>query len=603
MKKEGTKQAADEVVTEQEFEEFVHIYSKNKGRPIQIVMEFFKGNTFQLIRSAALLITKEMAVWVLPIITANIINFATTPEGKSPNIIWFNILAAAFFVLLNVVSHYMYARSFYSLLRKIESKLRGAMAIKMQRLSMAFHSKIQSGRLQSKIMRDVENIEMFVRQGFTQVFTIVINILAAVFITLSKNLIVFGFFIIVAPAAGLTVAFFRRRLAKENKEFRKEVETTQAAVAEMIELIPVTRAHGLQNVEIRKMENRFVQIGDKGLRLDTTNTLFGSTSWAVFQLFQVICLGFTGYLAYKHVIQVGDVVMFQSYFTLIVGQVSGLINLYPNITKGMESVNSVGEIITANEMEINNSILPLEHMKGEVEFRNVAFRYAKNEKWILQDFNLHVTPGESIAFVGDSGAGKSTVLNLLIGFNNPEKGKILIDGINMGNLDINEYRSHIAVVPQNTILFSGTIRDNIAYGLEGISDEEINRIVREVGLDDLMAELPAGIYTKLDEHGGNLSGGQRQRLSIARAMVRKPQIIIFDEATSALDSVSEKKVQAATAKMMGSCTTFMVAHRLSTIKDADRIVVMENGRVAEIGKYDELMAKKGKFYQLKKMQE
>ena len=172
----------------------------------------------------------------------------------------------------------------------------------------------------------------------------------------------------------------------------------------------------------------------------------------------------------------------------------------------------------------------------------------------------------------------------------------------MVNLDINEYRHQIAVVPQNTILFSGTILDNIAYGLEHVTEKEVMEVIKDVGLEDMIEKLPEGIYTQLGEHGDKLSGGQRQRISIARALIRKPKIIVFDEATSALDSASEKKVQEATSNMMKNCTTFLVAHRLSTIRNADRIVAMRDGKIVEVGSYDELMEKKGYFYELKALQ-
>lgn len=322
----------------------------------------------------------------------------------------------------------------------------------------------------------------------------------------------------------------------------------------------------------------------------------------MFQAFQVICLAFTGVLACKGKISVGEVILYQNYFSQIVGQVSTLINIYPQICRGIESVNSIGDVLAETKVEDNNSIVPLGELKGSVEFCNVDFKYPDGEKLILDDFSLKVNSGESIAFVGESGAGKSTILNLLIGFIPPVNGKILIDRINMVNLDINEYRRQIAVVPQNTILFSGTIRENITYGLENITEEEIKRVIEQVGLDDMIKGMPNGLDTQLGEHGDKLSGGQKQRISIARALIRKPKIIIFDEATSALDSASEKKVQEATNNMMKNCTTFLVAHRLSTIKNADRIAVMEEGKIIEIGNYEELMAKKGAFYKLQTLQ-
>ena len=185
----------------------------------------------------------------------------------------------------------------------------------------------------------------------------------------------------------------------------------------------------------------------------------------------------------------------------------------------------------------------------------------------------------------------------------PQKGEVRIDGVPLQELDVQEFRHQIAMVPQNTILFSGTIRDNIAYGVRHATKEQIDEVIREVGLEDVIAFLPEGVDTNVGEHGGRLSGGQRQRIAIARAMIRDPKIIILDEATSALDTLSERKVQEATAKLTRNRTTFIVAHRLSTVRDADRIVVIEKGKAAEVGTYQELMERKGKFYHLKTVQE
>ena len=189
-----------------------------------------------------------------------------------------------------------------------------------------------------------------------------------------------------------------------------------------------------------------------------------------------------------------------------------------------------------------------------------------------------------------------------MGFCRPDAGRILVDDIDLRDMDLKSYRSQIAVVPQNTILFSGTLRDNIAYAAPDATDEEILAVIDEIGLRDMVGRLPKGIYTNLAEHGGNFSGGQRQRIAIARALIRRPRLIIFDEATSALDSETERLVADATARLMGRCTTFLVAHRLSTIQTADLIAVVEHGRITEQGGYEELMTKKGRFYDLKILQ-
>lgn len=221
---------------------------------------------------------------------------------------------------------------------------------------------------------------------------------------------------------------------------------------------------------------------------------------------------------------------------------------------------------------------------------------------MLNHLNLHVKQGETIALVGESGAGKSTVLNLVIGFHLADGGKVLLDGNDMREIDLRTYRKHLAVVPQTSILFSGTIRENITYGNEHVSDEELERVIKAANLTDLMESLPNGVDTMVGEHGGKLSGGQRQRIAIARALIRDPEVIVLDEATSALDSISEKLIQEALENLTKGRTTFIVAHRLSTIRDADKIAVLADGHCVEYGTFEELMARKGEFYRMKMIQ-
>ncbi len=587
----------------EKFEEYYDAYTTNREHPLKIIMSFYKGYKIKMIRACIFLLFQRSPVWVIPVVTANVINTATHPGDNSFSRIVWNVVIASVFLLQNILSSYLATIEYAKVNRGIEGSLRNAQIKKLHRLSMMFHQETQAGRLQSKIMRDVENVQDLLSQIFRTLFFFLLDITIAIAVTLYRSPMVFLFFIIVVPISILTLHYFRKPISERNNEFRKEVEHTQGAVAEMLEMIPVTRAHGLQDLEVKKMNSHLSQIAERGFHLDLINSLFGATSWVLFQGFQILCLAFTGYLAYQGKINVGDMVLYMTYFSQIVGQISTIINIYPNVSRGLESVKSIGDILLDSNVEQNNSIIPLDNLKGQVEFCNVDFRYRSEERWILKDFSLKVNSGESIAFVGESGAGKSTIINLLIGFVRPENGKILIDRINMSNLNMNEYRSQIAVVPQKTILFSGTIRENISYGLEGVSDQEIARVIEEVGLDDLIEKLPGGLDSQMGEHGDKLSGGQKQRISVARALIRNPKIIIFDEATSALDSSSEKKVQEATNHMMKNYTTFLVAHRLSTIKKADRIAVVKDGTIIEIGSYQDLMEKKGAFYALKSLQD
>ncbi len=579
------------------------LFTENKGKPIKILLGFYKGETKSLLISTFYLMLQHSPVWISPIVTTNIINIVTYPDQHSMKKFVINISILLIFLLQNIFTTYSVSKYFDRLVRKIEHNLRSCLIQKLQSLSISFHRNNSSGKLLSKIMRDCENIESIMSQLFRTAFTIIVDSLIAIVITMKKSPIVLLFFLGVIPLEIIALRSLKKKIKKENTDFRSEIEETQSEVSEMLELIPVTRAHGLQNREITKMGKRLDAIMNVGYQLDKSTWIFAAISWVIMQVSQLACLAFTGYLAYKKKITVGEVVLYQTYFSQIAGQVNSLFNIYPQITKGLESINSVSEVLTDDRYEINNKIIPITDLKGKVEFRDIKYKYEDGASYVLDDFSVTVNPGESIAFVGGSGAGKSTILNLLIGFDRPQSGKILIDGINMTNLDLTEFRKQIAVVPQNTILFSGTIRDNIAYGSDNVSDLEIKKVLEDVGLWNIVNGLPDGMYSHLGVHGSKLSGGQKQRISIARALLRDPKIIIFDEATSALDSKSEKQVQKAVDKMMKHCTTFLVAHRLSTIKNADKIAVVDGGKIVEIGTYDELMEKQGIFYSLKKLQE
>ena len=581
---------------------FIECYRKHKGHPLKILIGLYKGNYNKFFLAVLFFFIKHAPVWVLPIVTANIINDITSGSPDTVQNIIIQAIIMVALVVLNVPMNYLYTRYKSLATRYAETGLRKALVRKLQQLSISYHKETQSGRLQSKIMRDVEAVETLSTQMFLSILNIALNIGVALFVTVSKSLIVFLFFLLTTPLAAATMVFFRNIMKKRNTEFRKEMEETSARVMEMVELIPVTRAHALEEEEVTKMSGQLFSVAEKGYKLDVIQALFGSVGWAIFQIFQVVCLGFTGFLALKGTVGPGDITLYQSYFATIVSQVSSLMSLIPVIAKGVESVNSIGEVLLEEDIECNDGKEALDSVEGEFDFTNVRFAYNNTDKPVLHELNLHVDKGQTIALVGESGAGKSTILNLVIGFNFATDGVVTIDGHDMRDIDLRSYRKHLAVVPQTSILFSGTIRDNITYGIDDVDEDTLNKVVEAANLRDLIDSLPDGLDTVVGEHGGKLSGGQRQRVSIARALMRNPEVIVLDEATSALDSISEKLIQEALNNLTKDRTTFIVAHRLSTIKGADRIAVISDGHCVEYGTYDELMELKGEFYQMKSIQ-
>ncbi|MFC5652185.1 ABC transporter ATP-binding protein [Paenibacillus solisilvae] len=581
---------------------FAQASSSEEKSAIKFLISLYRGNFMNLSLSLFFLIIKSAPVYVLPIVTSNIINIASNPGTHATRDLWINFAVISVIILQNIPTHTWYISFMSKAIRHVEAGIRSSLVRKLQQLSITYHRDLQAGRLQAKVIRDVEAVEQLSKQLMLSLFPAIINIIVAIVLTAMNSWTVSSFFVVTIPASIALVTVFRKKIRKTNKEFRKQIEQMSSIMSEMVEMIPVTRAHGLENVEIERMDDSLRTLQGKGQRLDIVEAYFGASNWVTFQFFQVLCLMFTAFLAFQGKIPVGNIVMYQGFFGMILGSVSGLITVYPNMAKGFESIHSITEILRSKEIEHNQGKLKLSEIRGDFSFQNVQLIYPGNEHHVLEEVSLEVKAGECIAFVGESGAGKSTILNLVIGFLDPTGGKVCVDGVNLAEVDLREYRRFLSVVPQTNILFSGTIRENITYGLPDITEQQIRKAVQMANLEELIERLPNGLETMVGEHGGKLSGGQRQRIAIARALIRDPKVIILDEATSALDNASEFHVQKAMQELIKGRTTFIVAHRLSTIRDADRIVVMKRGRIAEVGTFDELIARKGEFYNLKELQ-
>ena len=601
--------------TEQQLQSTLDLQYRNKN-PFRTLWRLSAGRHGQLGLVTILFAIKQSPVWALPIVTGNIITHITAlyaahqhggapspADGAAIRAICLNALIMFVLIAQNVPMHTLYATCLSSAVRHMQLVLRSAIVVRLQQLSMSFHDNAQSGKLQSKVLRDVEAIESLARILIENLLQGSLVLMVALSITLHRRPSTALFFLLTVPAAVMLTRWFRRPMQQRNEHFRKQVEEMSARVSEMIEMIPITRAHAVEETEVESVQRQLVHIRNAGQKLDMTNNLFGSASWATFQTFQLLCLLFNIWQCYHGTISVGDVVMFGGFFGMIVGAVQGIVNMTPQLTTGFDSMRSIGEVLESPDVEQNVGKRSVSKVAGRFTFEQTSFQYANTARPALAELNLDVAAGECVAVIGESGSGKSTLMNLIIGFRRPTGGRILLDGVDTAEINFRTFRRFVAVVPQQTVLFTGTIRENISYGLKHVSEAKLKAVLEQANCAEFVRNLPNGLNTQIGSRGGKLSGGQRQRIAIARALLRDPRVIILDEATSALDAQSEFLVQQALNRLIAGRTTFIVAHRLSTIRHADRIIVMQDGRLIETGSHADLLSRKDStFFKLHALQ-
>ena len=594
--------------------DYDYLFEEKQGESVKKKKNFFgkilKINRKPIVGSTLIYVLQAAPQWVTPVLTANIINVVTKAISSGAGATWevwqsiiINAAVLAFLLLMNVPTTIWRWRVVSKMIRRTSAGIKGSVVRKLQSLSITYHKDMQSGKIQSKFLKDTEAVDGLLSNFIHGIIPCILTIIVTTAISVYNNGWVALFFLVIIPAnVGLTY-IFRKKVRQTHRDYRLKTEDLSAKMTTMLEMMPVTKSHGLERTEILEFNRTIQKLTGSGINLDKTTANFGSWIWVINMLLSSACLVFCAILALNGAIGVGDIVLYQSMFSQISSSVMSLTNLVPAIASGAEALSSVGEIMNATDVEVNIGKLNIPAIDGNVCFKNVCYKYPDGEQNVVSNFSLDVKAGECIAVVGGSGSGKSTIMNLIIGFLMPNSGDIFIDGKSIKDFNLSEYRHHISVVPQNSILFTGSIKDNITYGLEHYTKEQLDYAVSMANLEEFIKELPDGINTDVGEHGGKLSGGQKQRVTIARALIRNPKILILDEATSALDNISEYHVQKAISSSIRGRTTFIVAHRLSTIRDADRIVVMEQGVAVECGTYDELMAKKGKFFELKALNE
>lgn len=575
----------------------------DKKHPIRTLLKMCGKYRGKLLFSAIFCALQLSASLFIPIATGNVVDAVTAGGEECVRIVVTKLLIAVGLLLINIPMQKIYISSRNDAARSIAAMLRGAIVNRLQHMTIRFSKEMASGRIQSKIMIDVDSIHAFIVNLHTNGVHILVNLSTVIVVLIVKgNLPLLLFFSICGPVAALVARFFKKDIKQKSSDYRRAREETNARVNDMVNMIPVTKAHALENEEIDKLTRQVSKTERAGYRLDAVSNRFTVSNWLVMQFFQLACLALAAYMTITGKITAGDIAVYLSYFSTFVMYISQLANLIPAIASGCEAVNSIDEILGSNELEDDRGKQSIGTLCGEYIFKNVVFHYKDDDRRVLNGLDLVVKQGETVALVGESGSGKSTIVNLVTGFNYCTDGTVTVDGKDIKTVERASYRRQIAVVLQNSILFSGSVRDNITYGAKSVSEEQLREVIREACLEDVIADLPQGLDTMIGEHGNRLSGGQRQRISIARALIRDPRVIILDEATSALDTVSEKHIQQAIENLGKNKTMFIVAHRLSTVKNADKIAVIKDGRCVEFGTYDELVEKQGEFYKFRQLQ-
>jgi ATP-binding cassette subfamily B protein len=574
-------------------------------QPWKTLLGIYRAHWGQLIMSLFWLLLKSSPVWVMPLITANVIDIISRPGPDAMRALGLNAFFCAVIVCQNVPTHLMYARLVSKAMRSGEADLRSALVRRLQQLSISYHKTHSSGRLQAKVLRDVETVDQMSRTLMDAGIGAVFMTISALGVTCYRAPRFLPVFLVTVPIVLVLRTYLFGALKKPNNEFRLQVEGMSAYVIGMIEMIPTARAHAAEDAEIARMEEKVDGVKEAGLRLDFRNNLFGCVAWVSFSFFNMACLILGAWLSYTKIIPLtpGDVVMLASYFGLISNSILAIVTMMPIITKGFESVQSIGEVLECPDIEKNLGKRVVANVRGEFNFQSVNFTYPGGGRSSIIDFSLEVKPGETIGVVGASGSGKSTLMNLILGFVRPDSGAIVLDGQPMNAIDLRSYRRFVGVVSQESLLFRGSLRDNILHGTPRVSEERFHRVLEDANVLEFIEKLPRGVDSETGDRGATLSCGQKQRIAIARALIRNPRVLILDEATSALDVAFEAQVQTALVRLMKGRTTFIVAHRLSTVRNADRIVVLEDGRIAEIGPPEELLLRGGPYAKMVAMQQ
>ncbi|MEK5175550.1 ABC transporter ATP-binding protein [Heyndrickxia sp. FSL W8-0496] len=572
-------------------------------------MKFVKPYTGQIIGTLIIGLIKFAIPLLIPVIIQYVIDDIVTnqhlsvDEKTSKLLITMSIMLGVFVVLRPPIEFYrQYFAQWTS--SKILYDIRDRLFTHLQKLSFKFYSNTRAGEVISRVINDVEQTKDFVITGLMNVWLDAATIIIAVSIMFTMDVPLTLVSLIVFPMYAISVKYFFGNLRKFTRVRSQALAEVQGYLHERVQGMPVIKSFAIEDTEQERFRVHNSNFLDKALQHTRWTAKAFSVVNTLTDIAPLIVIGFAGYQAIHGNLSIGTMAAFIAYIDRLYSPLRRLVNSGTTLTQSIASMDRVFELMDEKyDIDDAPDAIECKNVKGDISFEHVNFAYNEKELSVLKDIQLHVRAGETIALVGMSGGGKSSLVSLIPRFYDVTSGKILLDGTDIRDFKVRSLRDKIGMVLQDNILFSESVRLNILLGKPDATEEEIVQAAKAANAHEFIMNLPEGYDTKVGERGVKLSGGQKQRIAIARVFLKNPPILILDEATSALDLESEHLIQEALEKLAKDRTTFIVAHRLSTITHADRIVLIEHGEIVEIGPHEELMEKQGHYFNLFQVQQ
>ncbi|MFT4215247.1 MAG: ABC transporter ATP-binding protein, partial [Microbacterium sp.] len=483
--------------------------SVRRAQPLRSLLRLLRPHRLGLLLAVFAFVIKDSAVWVLPPVTAAIIDIVVAGGPLERTGPW--SLVALAVLALNYPFNMIVVRLTSSANRSLAYTVRAGLAARLQRLSIGFHNRQSASVVQTKIVRDVENVELMLAHVFPTVISALSTLVGAVLITALSVPMFVAVFAVTIPIAASLVSYIRRRAAARNETFRVEVEQLSARVSEMAALMPITRGHGLEDVATARVAERADAVRRAGRDLDVLNGRFGALSWISYQILGLLCLLGAAALAVTGLVPItaGQVVLLSTYFGMLTNAIVMLMNAAPIFSRGMDAVRSIADVAEDLDVEDSGGRIEVTGVRGDIRLDRLVVRYPGDERPALDGIDLEIPAGSTVAFVGPSGSGKSTILNTVLGFTAPASGAVCIDGRDLATLDLRSLRRFVSIVPQETVLLAGSVRENVAYGAAHVTDDEVFAALAEANALDIVSGSEDGLDTVVGERGSRLSGGQR----------------------------------------------------------------------------------------------